>query len=171
MFSVFLSLILFAQTSSALVTPSGVPSFKVGCVNANPCAIEESAGNPSGWFTIHAGGTITANQFRAFVKSGGSQYQVPAGGIICYHVTYNSAGVSNRFQLASSTAADGITAAALSAGQKYETGAAAAFPHPVIAAQTDYDKAIAYTFDASSYPYAASDTTGVWGITLTCKPN
>lgn len=160
---------LFFSFTAYGAVPTGVPNIGLGGSNAYGPYIQEQSSNPSGWFTLTAGGTVTANQFRAFVKDGGSQYQVGGSSITCYHMTYNGAGASARFQLASSTAADGITVGSLTAGQKYETGAATSFPHISTAAQTDYDKAIAYTFAASSYPYMTSDTTQVWGVILTCK--
>lgn len=49
----------------------GVPQIGLGGSGSNPNAIVTSESNTS-WFTIPAGGSITANQFRAFVKDGGS---------------------------------------------------------------------------------------------------
>jgi hypothetical protein len=167
-----LFLLLFSLSAHAIVAPSGVPQIGLGGSNLNGPWVITSGTNAEGWFTLHAGGSVTANQFRAFVKDGGSsQYQVPSGGITCFHVTYNAASAGIRMQLASSTAADGVTAASLSAGQKYETGAAAAFGHVTLAAQTNYDEGIVYAFSASAYPYIGSDSTAVWGVTLTCKAN
>ncbi len=162
---------LFSLAAQA-VQPSGVPSFHLGCFGANSCAISESPSNPAGWFTLSLGGSITTNQFRAFVKNGGSQYQVPAGGITCFHMNYTGNTGSNRFQLASSTAADGLTPASLTAsGVKYESGAATSFGHIQTTGQVEYEYAMIYSFDASSYPYATVDSTSTWGIVLTCKPN
>jgi len=164
-------LFLLPSFAHAIYAPGSTPQIGLGGSNANGYSVISSGANAQAYFTIHAGGSVTANQFRAFVKNGGTQYQVTGSTITCYHMTYNAASAGVRMQLASSTAADGITAASLSAGQKYETGAAAAFGHQTLAAQTTYDEAIAYTFDVNSYPYIASDTTVVWGVTLTCKQN
>lgn len=168
-----LFVLLFAFQAHALVAPSGVPSIQLGGSNLNGYAITISETNPLGWFTLHAGGSVTANQFRAFTKSGGSQYQVPSGGITCYHMTYNLGSSTYRFQLASSTAADGLTVASLTAsGAKYESGGASSgFLHAAPVTATEYDKSIVYSFDASSYPYITGDTTGVYSVILTCKPN
>lgn len=143
----------------------------LGCSGSNPCPIQIPASNPDGWFTLSFVGTATGNQFGAFLKNGGTQYQVPGTAITCYHMTYSTGIADDKFQLASSTAADGLIPASLSAGQKYESGATGAghFGHVMHVANQVYDEAIAYTFAANSYPYLSVDTTSTYSIILTCK--
>ena len=170
----YLLLSLFLTANAFAASGSGNVSSVIGLggSQANGYAIYEPTGNPSGWFTLHAGGAMTAGQFRAFVKDGGpSQYVVPAGGITCYHIAFAATLSGADYQLASSTAADGFLVGALTLGQKYQGGVAGVYIHEQLTARVLYGESIVYAFAAGDYPYFQTDATTTHGVSLTCKAN